>query len=270
MRELDTARVVAIEPTCFDLTHFRVSPRAIAKKAKEVHANALRVGFFSHQGYAYYPSQVAPHAAGLDGRDLLAEFSDACAEAGLLLVVYANSRFDIEMARRHPDWIAMPKGKPFRLPGMPIYAMCLSSPYLDYYISIVSEIASRYRPKVLYVDNYLISFFCQCLYCVRGCQQELGFSPPTEPDWDSEEWLRYRDWLQARNLEGARKIAQSVKGIDPKIKVVFNRGSFWYRHSYPPSQTRDIANHVGDAVHMETNIRAFGQTFYRTVLFSQA
>jgi len=272
MNILDSARIIAIEPTYFDIANFNVEPRAITKKAKQVHANALRVGFFSHQGYAYYPSKIAPRVPGLGNRDLLNEFREACEAEGLALVVYTNSRFDMKMARKHPSWVTRLDGKPFRLKGLPIYGMCLSSPYLDYYISIVSEIVSRYRPKVLYVDNYIISFYCRCRFCTDRCQRDLGFSPPAEPNWRSKRWPPYREWVKTRNIEGAERIAQAVKKIDREIKVVFNRGNFWYCHSYPPSQTREIANRIGEAVHMEAGVRFYARPFWHideTCMFGQ-
>ncbi|MBM4050437.1 MAG: hypothetical protein FJ279_35530, partial [Planctomycetes bacterium] len=148
---------IAIEPTYFDLERHQVDAKAIAALAARCHANALRVGMFSHQGHAYYPSAIAPHAPGLGGRDLLKEFQDACREAGVTLVVYMNSKWDTQRYFEHPDW-AIRYGEKVRPheqeAALHIYPMCPNSPYLDYFASLLREVAERYAPPALYIDNF--------------------------------------------------------------------------------------------------------------------
>ena len=55
-------RGVAIEPTYFDLQYYEPDPSEIVRIVKGTGANTVRVGMFSHQGHAYYPSRIAPKA----------------------------------------------------------------------------------------------------------------------------------------------------------------------------------------------------------------
>ena len=95
-----SVRAIAIEPTYFDLERCPIDPKAIVAMACRCHANTLRVGMKSHQGHTYYQSDIAPHAPGLGERDLLKEFLAAGREAGVAIVTYMDSKWDILMAHR--------------------------------------------------------------------------------------------------------------------------------------------------------------------------
>ena len=65
---------VAIEPTYFELNHCDIAPKAFVSSVARTGANAIRLGMFSHQGHAYFPSRSAaparaqPVASCKDGR----------------------------------------------------------------------------------------------------------------------------------------------------------------------------------------------------------
>ena len=129
---------IAIEPTYFDLEHYELNPAEVVKIVKNIGANTIRLGMFSHQGHTYYPSKVAPEVPFLKGRNLLAEFEQECKKAGIRLVVYLNSKWVTDLYRTHPDWIVEFKDGPYaherKGASLTIYPMCPNSPFPAYFI----------------------------------------------------------------------------------------------------------------------------------------
>ena len=99
---LRSLRCVTLEPNYWDLERYELDIKSIVKLVADSNANAIRVGFFGHKGFAYYPSKIAPQAPHLKGRNLLAEFQTQCEKRGIHLVVYMNAAFDITMYQKHP------------------------------------------------------------------------------------------------------------------------------------------------------------------------
>jgi len=61
---LNTLRGVAIEPTYFDLRREEVNVGDVVSRIAAIGANCIRLGALSHNGRAYYPSKIVPHASG--------------------------------------------------------------------------------------------------------------------------------------------------------------------------------------------------------------
>ena len=57
-----SASAVAIEPTYFDLRREELDVGEIVSLVADVGANCIRLGAYSHDGRAYYPSKIAPEA----------------------------------------------------------------------------------------------------------------------------------------------------------------------------------------------------------------
>jgi len=256
---------IAVEPTYFDLANQHVDPAEIAATARRIGANAIRVGVFSHQGHAYYPSAVAPEAPGLDGRDLLGEFEAACRREGIRLVVYLNSKWVSEEGRdEHPDWVVLQENGPasFRAHDpsveLNIHPMCPCSPFMEYYLSIVAEVVAVSSPDAIYVDNFAIVPFCRCPSCV----ERFGAPIPDRVPWQAAPPQRYLDWLVQESRRIARRIAAAARSRRADMPVVFNRGQFWSLYgTFSPEDNRLYAHDIADAIHAESAVRFYGESF---------
>ena len=97
MELLRTLRCVALEPCYWNLEKHSLDVEGIVSDVANANANAIRVGFFEYTGYAFYPSDIAPHAPGLNGRDLLLEFQQQCVKNDIDLLVYMNCSWDYHL-----------------------------------------------------------------------------------------------------------------------------------------------------------------------------
>lgn len=270
---LQNARIFAIEPTFYDLENEQVNVKKIVGKVKALYGNVIRFGAFSHQGYAYYQSQIAPKAPGLGNRDLLMELIEECRKSNILLVVYTNSKYDPQIYHTHPDWVMRNKNNQPIISYNFLPAMCPNSPYLDYYKQIIREIISKYKPEVMYIDNWGLRLSCYCSHCKRKFKAEYGIEPPKRLEWEDPVWQKWKGWKYTANQKLAREIVQIMKGLKPDLYVVFNRGDFWNYLESPPEDIDKFANEIGDNVHAEAAIRRDKRSFVhinQQCMFGQA
>jgi len=258
-------RAIAIEPTYFDLERHTINPKAIVDMAVRCHANALRVGMKSHQGHAYYQSDIVPHAPGLRDRDLLNEFLEAGREADVAIVTYMDSKWDTQRYFEHPEWSIQSNGKVRRHEQgaeLTIYAMCPNSPYLDYVQSYLREVAGGYGPDAIYIDNFAIALDCDCHFCAAAFREATGNPLPETTDWDDPTWQEFRHWSRDRNFVLARRLVDAIRSVAPDMIVVFNRGQFRSVTGHGnPEDIHEFAHSIANNVHGESAVRFYGQSF---------
>ena len=256
---------IAIEPTYFDLERHPIDVADVVAMAVRCHANALRVGMKSHQGHAYYQSKIAPHAPGLGDRDLLREFQDAGRDAGVAIVTYMDSKWDTQRYCEHTDWAIRHEGRVSAhepSADLHIYPMCPNSPYLDYFQSLLREVAGQYGPDAIYIDNFGVSLGCECRFCAAAFRDATGQSLLAEADWDDPTWQTLRRWSRERNFVLARRLVDAVRSVAPEMPVVFNRGMFRSMTGHGnPEDIHEFAHHIADNVHGESAVRFYGENF---------
>lgn len=260
---LTTARGIALEPTYFDLERCRVDANVVVAEARTAGANLIRLGALSHDGCAYYPSAIAPHAPGLAGRDLVGEFAAACEQAGLTLALYTNSKFVIGGAfDEHPEWAERVGGKVGTWAGArALTPMCHESPYFDRYLEILDEIVSRYSPAVMYIDCFRVPLGCECAWCAAQAREAFGGDPPRQADWRDPAWRSYFEWNLGRNRARAADIVSTIRRARPDTSVVFNRGGYWSAGATSPEQLAAFAHEIADGIHTESAVRFYGEDF---------
>ena len=260
-----SVRAIAIEPTYFDLERCPIDPKAIVAMTCRCHANTLRVGMKSHQGHTYYQSDIAPHAPGLGERDLLKEFLAAGREAGVAIVTYMDSKWDIERHFEHPEWAVQHDGQA-RVheseADLKIYAMCPNSPYLDYFQSLLREVAGGYGPDAIYIDNFGVIINCDCQFCAAAFREVSEHDLPATANWDDPVWQEFRQWSRERNFVLARRLVGAIRSASPEMPAVFNRGSFRSMTGHGnPQDISTFAHEIADNVHGESAVRFYGQSF---------
>ncbi|EAR51837.1 hypothetical protein OG2516_16089 [Oceanicola granulosus HTCC2516] len=163
----------------------RFDPADFARTYKQAHVNAVNVFAKCHHGYSYHPTEVGEMHPHLEF-DLLRAQVDALQAEGIKAPIYLSAAWDELVAAKHPDWrILSPDG------GNPMFHgeeagggwkfMDLSSPYVDYLVAQIEEVA-RLFPNLdgLWID------ICHQLQSVSPSalagMEAAGLDPQREAD----------------------------------------------------------------------------------------
>jgi len=258
-----TLRAVALEPTYWDLEHYEIDAEQVVSRLADNGVNGIRLGAQSHDGCAYFPSEVVPEAPGLRSRDLVGDFKAACQRHNLYFIVYTNAMYVRDgVYPEQEEWVVRgPNGQFSIREPAGICLMCQHSPYFDKYLTLLAEIGSRYNPDVMYIDCFGASVLCHCQRCQQRYQEVFGKSLPSEVNWQSEEWRQYFQWINQDTDEHARRIVAACRSHRGDMPVVFNRASPWSALTLP-EDLRSYATEIADGVHGETAVRMYGQGFH--------
>lgn len=137
------------------------------------------VGFHAkcNQGFCYYDTKIGIKHPSLK-RDMFGEMVAACQSRNIAVAAYLNCGLSNEDAIRHLEWNTVsPKGEILQpaIYGIGwvspyIRTMCLNSPYRDYLISLILEVAHKYPVAGFLLDS-LSGFPCICPTCIREMKE---------------------------------------------------------------------------------------------------
>jgi hypothetical protein len=193
------------------------SKEQFQKALKLGHVNSITVFSKCHHGWAYHPSKANEMHPGLNF-DLLGEMITAAHEIGVKTPVYLSAGFDEKMALRHPEWLFRDindktLGAPdFMHPGYHVF--CMNSPYLDYFLAQIEEVAKNYDADGFFLDIMSVRP-CYCHNCLESIKSE-GKDPN---DINAMKILWERTY--ANYAEMVRKAIDKYK---PGLKVFHNGG----------------------------------------------
>jgi len=136
------------------------------KLIKQSHIERIQVYTKDHYGYCYYRTEIGERYP----RDILGGLLEEGGKVGIEVLVYFSVQFDNKAAMAHPQWRCVDaSGRPYK--AGPFYFLCLNSPYRDYALSQIMEIARAYHVGGFYLDILLTTFMeyqtyaCYCPYC---------------------------------------------------------------------------------------------------------
>jgi len=156
---------------------------------------------------AYYPSAIPLHmqAEYLEGRDLFGDICKAAHQDGLAVFARMDSnRAHEEFYKAHPDWFAIDSGgNPYKAGDL--FITCINSPYYNEHIpSILTEIATLYKPEG-FTDNSWSGLgrdsICYCGNCRKSFRDRTGLEIPMSADWDNRAYREWIRWNYNRRLE---------------------------------------------------------------------
>lgn len=177
------------------------------------HVNSITVFSKCHHGWAYHPSEANEMHPGLDF-DLLGAQIEAAHEIGVKTPVYLSAGLDEKMARRHPEWLR--RGKDDRIgweyPGY--HEFCMNSPYLDYLIPQIEEVAKKYDADGIFLDIVGVRT-CWCQNCVKTLLDE-GKDPYNDEN--------ARELGERVYANYCRRVREAVDAIKPGLPVFHNSG----------------------------------------------
>ena len=178
------------------------------------------VGFAAkcNQGFCYYDTAIGIKHPSLQ-RDMFGEMVSACRTENITVTAYLNCGLSNEDAIQHPEWNTIsPSGKIYQpdiaeLGWISPYlrTMCVNSPYRDYLISLILEVAAKYPVGGFLLDSFN-GFPCVCPTCIRK-MKELKI------DWrDENEVIKF---AKASALRLAEDIAAVIKKLEGDYLLYF-------------------------------------------------
>lgn len=119
------------------------------------------MAFVQDEGYALWPSSVAPTAPRAAGQDLVAAWVEAAHGAGLRFVAqWMGVHVQTVTSARHPGWLQRDRA------GTPSTVMCLNGPFAAHLLAQVHEVVSGYPVDGVYMDGlYARQGGCACDAC---------------------------------------------------------------------------------------------------------
>ncbi len=241
-----------------------IRPFEMAKAAKEAGASVLAVDVRT-QCYSLHETGVYVKDPWLGGRDLTQECVDACRQYGLKFIGYVAPQSYEPWYERYPQW--QQRKSDGKLTGMDWgwkTNACPAGPFGDFLCKELVEIATKYRPHGFYIDGVLFDRqACYCEDCRSSFRAELGREMPPAPDWTSPDWYDFIQWRYGRIAAAAKRMADAVHAVDPRIEIIFNcphAWCGWYSgQSYLPAQFLD---RVGTETHAGVATLGNSQQFW--------
>ncbi len=216
---------------------------------QEAKINSLMIYTKDHWGYSYYDTKIGTKHPGLK-IDYIKEASEILRKNGIEFNAYYCLEYDTLAPRQHPEWAIRDKdGNAVHLQnrmspakwGMP----CYETGYREYVLGQLREIVENYHPDSLFLDIFGKSL-CYCDTCKKKFKDRYGYDLP-EAEGVQEEGRIYFDFgdqgrdvnefLEDSEYRMLEEIKQTVKAIDPEIKVTINFAALY------PKKIRDLLDY---------------------------
>ncbi len=178
------------------------------------HVNSITLFAKCHHGYTYYPSRVSEQHPGLKF-DLLGAQIEAAHEIGVKTPVYISAGFDEKTVREHPEWRVENKEHQFDNFSTPGYHwLCFHSPYLEYLLAQVKEVAENYDADGIFLDIVGVRDCC-CNHCIRS-MMEKGLDPNNDADIRQHGEEVYASYL--------KRVRETIDSVKPGLSLFHNSG----------------------------------------------
>lgn len=208
----------------------KISVEEYERFFREANINNLMLYCKDHWGVTYYDTKVGKRHGGLK-EDWIAKLRPVLRRLGIEFNAYYSLEYDCYAPEAHPEWSSRkPDGTPLiltdRLPkwGMP----CYETGYRKYVLEQLLEIVSGYEPDSLFMDIFGKSL-CYCNKCRDKFEKHFGYPLP-----EDEETLiaKHKDidaFLNRCEKEMLKEITDTVKGVDPELKVTINFSALYVK-----------------------------------------
>ena len=169
----------------------------------------------SHVGLCYWRTKIGRMHANMKDHDFFGEVVAECRRRGLHIVAYFTLIFDNWNFERHPDWRILPEqGYDPTLEGR-YGVVCPNSPYREYALACVREIAANYDIDGMFLDMTFWPAVCYCPHCTARYWKEFNDEPPRLVNWDDPAWRQFQKARQRWLLEFAQEVTKTIKQARP-------------------------------------------------------
>jgi hypothetical protein len=195
--------------------------RMLAQIEEVAHCGADTVIFTGHlRGEAWFPSQFATPAPNLAVPDVVAEGVRRCHDRGMRAVVYVGAPLIQTALQDRLDW------RQRTADGQPTGqepACCLLSPFGDWLIDYLAELAAHAPVDGLWLDGYPQAVLaCACPHCAQRYRQDAGADLPSTGEVRDAGFRRYVVWWHQRCEEHARRLVERLHQASPHLAVFAN------------------------------------------------
>lgn len=206
----------------------------IVETMQKANVNGIAVFTKGHYGNATYPTELGNVHPNLS-QDLVKGMTEACKEAGLLVRLYYSAAVDERVKRDRPEWMRRTAD------GQMQTHVCFNAAYADeLVVPQIKEIAERYE-----FDEFFFDFAananlapCYCDACKAAYRQYGGGEIPT--DEDDPAWPDYASWWRDVGYAFERKVAETIREVQPDVRVGFN----WAYSTRMPEPPRDYIGYL--------------------------
>lgn len=150
-----------------------------------------------HFGCSCFPTKLGHiHANLSEGRDHIGEYVGALHARGIKVFAYYSFP-DGYLWERNPDWRQKDSQGNDILHGAWGGALCVNSPYRDYFIQRLREIAENYEADGFLADTAEFNanpLGCYCSYCKRKFRERYGCDLPTGSPCYNDAWKTFVHW----------------------------------------------------------------------------
>jgi hypothetical protein len=189
---------------------------------REVHdCGADTVILTSHLwGQSFFPSKMASQSPTLTVKDVVADGTRMAHKLGMRAVFYVGAPYVQQSLKDRIDWRQRdPSGNP----SSDDPRCCMLSPFGDWEIEFLTEIAKHAPIDGLWLDGYpQMPLWCSCHYCSEAYKREKGFDLPTSASEADPAFRRYVAWWHGKCLEHARRLVAAIHSVSPQIAVFYN------------------------------------------------
>lgn len=172
----------------------------------------------SHVGLCLWRTKTGQQHANMGEHDFFGEVVHECRKRGIHPLAYFSVIFDNWAFEHHPDWRILPADGTTQLNGR-YGTVCPNSPYRDYVVACVREIAGQYDIDGMFFDMTFWPAVCYCPHCTARFWKEAGAEPPRVVNWDDPTWRAFQQARERWLLEFANTIADAARQARPGITV---------------------------------------------------
>jgi hypothetical protein len=196
---------------------FDIDVEAAMNATRDAGAETVMVYAQSCWGHAFYPSDVAVRHPRLT-YDLFGKEVETAHKLGMSVIAYYSLEWNNQIVLGHPDWgWVNEKGEAQRFRW---FVTCLDSPYRQYVLNMIDEIASRYEIDQLFLDVFGTQVytyhtrgmdpFCYCKYTEAAWEKDHPRDPYREGLKTQEGWRQRYRWMENRTT---REILDSIIAV---------------------------------------------------------
>jgi hypothetical protein len=195
-------------------------------------------------GRTFFKSQYAPKLKNVSD-DFLGEWLAACRKRKIKTVMYHAVYWQEWLAVQHPEWTLQDSnGKPVKFTGgtaqqpeAVVTFLCLNSPFREYYMKQVKEIADRYTFDSWFVDEYFFgkSLVCYNPHCVAKWKARTGLDLPNP--MPEELYPPYLDFMIDTYGSFQKEIIEQLKASGRNALVTHNLGMDYKYDDYLVMET---------------------------------
>lgn len=209
-------------------------------------------------GTSYYDTKIGHKNAKLR-TDLLEEAVREARKHGIRLIAYYNVGLNSFVANANPDYRQRDKdGNPVTNAFGYYDLLCLNSPYRDYVIAQLTEIAERYEVDGFFFDiTYVWATSCHCEYCRKWYVEKYGRPPAVSPQPGSVELRQWKQFQKYIRAEFLRFITGRLKSINPQFQIGWNHaGDLAFAHIEPDERADYLTSEFHPPIYLYGSLLA--------------